>query len=47
MSGNQSRLEAIAKITNRAPKQCKMPEPLNEIWAKDVFNLSSMEDALS
>jgi glutamine synthetase len=47
MSGNQARLQAIAQITNRAPKQSKMPEPLNEIWAKDVFNLSSMEDALS
>jgi glutamine synthetase len=47
MSGNQSRLNAIAQITNREPKQSKMPKPLNKIWATDVFNLAAMEDALS
>ncbi|MFT4941787.1 MAG: glutamine synthetase [Paraglaciecola sp.] len=47
MSGNQSRLQAIAHITNREPKQSKMPESLNKIWAKDVFNLAAMEEALS
>lgn len=47
MSGNQSRLNAIAQITNREPKQSKMPKPLSKIWAADVFNLAAMEDALS
>lgn len=47
MSGQNARQEAISNITNRAPKQSKMPEPLSQIWAKDVFNLSAMEDALS
>lgn len=47
MSGNQSRLSAIAQITNREPKQSKMPKPLSKIWATDVFNLAAMEDALS
>jgi glutamine synthetase len=47
MSGNQARLQAIAYITNREPKQSKMPEALSKIWAKDVFNLAAMEEALS
>lgn len=47
MSGNQSRLNAIAEITNREPKQSKMPKALSKIWATDVFNLAAMEDALS
>ena len=46
MSENQARLQAIAHITNREPKQGKMPEPLSKIWAKDVFNLAAMEEAL-
>lgn len=47
MSGNESRLQAIANITNRAPKQCSKPAPLNEIWACDVFSLARMEESLS
>lgn len=47
MSGNQAREQAIAYITNREPKQSKMPESLSKIWAKDVFNLAAMEEALS
>ena len=47
MSGMTSRKNAITEITNRAPKPCKMPEPLNKIWATDVFNLAAMEEALS
>ena len=47
MSGNQTRLQAIDQITNRAPKSCKMTDPLKQIWATDVFNLQKMEDALS
>lgn len=47
MSGNEARLQAIAHITNRAPKECKKLEPLSQIWACDVFNLATMEEALS
>lgn len=47
MSGLTTRKNAITEITNRAPKQCEMPEPLNKIWATDVFGLAAMEEALS
>ena len=47
MSGNQTRLQAIDQITNRAPMSCNMTDPLKQIWATDVFNLQKMEDALS
>ena len=47
MSGNQTRLQAIDQITNRAPLSFEKTEPLNQIWATDVFNLDKMEDALS
>ena len=47
MSGNQTRLQAIDQITNRAPISCKMTDPLKQIWATDVFNLQKMEEALS
>jgi glutamine synthetase len=47
MSGNKSRMQAISQITNRAPKESKETAPLSEIWACDVFNLSTMEEALS
>ena len=47
MAGNQSRLDAISHITNRAPLSVSMPESMKDIWASDVFNLASMEEALS
>lgn len=47
MSGNQTRLNAIDQITNRAPLSCSMTDPLKDIWATDVFNLQKMEEALS
>jgi len=47
MSGNQTRLQAIEQITNRAPNLVSTPEPLSKIWAEDVFNLQKMEEALS
>ncbi len=47
MSRNEARVQAIQQITNRAPVSVKMPKPLSEIWACDVFNLASMEEALS
>lgn len=47
MSGNEARLKAIYQITNRAPTEVTFPEPLDKIWASDVFDLSKMEAALS
>ncbi|MBF0448515.1 MAG: glutamine synthetase III [Magnetococcales bacterium] len=47
MRGNQSRVQAISHITNRAQKKCGPTEPLSKIWACDVFNLTTMEDSLS
>jgi glutamine synthetase len=47
MSSNPSRLQAISQITNRAPKAYALPDPLIDIWASDVFNLATMEEALS
>lgn len=47
MSGNDSRLTAVSQITNRAPIAVKKPEPLDKIWATDVFNLAKMEEALN
>lgn len=47
MSGNQTRLQAIDQITNRAPMLVSTPEPLSKIWAEDVFNFQKMEQALS
>ncbi len=47
MSANETRLNAIAQITNRQPMLVASPEPLNEIWASDVYDLAKMEESLS
>lgn len=47
MSGNESRLTAIANINNRETMTVKKPESLDKIWATDVFNLARMEQMLS
>jgi len=47
MSGNETRLQAIYQITNRETTPVNQTEPLKEIWASDVFNLSTMEESLS
>jgi len=47
MSGNESRLLAVSEICKAAPMTVEMPQPLNKIWATDVFNLSTMEECLS
>ena len=47
MSGNASRLASISAITNAKPIEVEMPGPLSSIWASNVFNLASMEEALS
>ena len=47
MSSNQARAQAIAHITNHASRTYVPTEPLKDIWASDVFNLATMEEALS
>ena len=47
MTGSESRAQAIYQITNRTPLETKKTEPLSEIWATDVFNLDTMEEALA
>ena len=47
MSGNAARLQAIFEITNREPVTVSAPESLKDIWACDVFNIATMENALS
>ena len=47
MSGNETRLTAISQITNREKIAVKTPESLDKIWATDVFNLETMEQALN
>ncbi|MEM7433793.1 MAG: glutamine synthetase III [Myxococcota bacterium] len=48
MSGNEIRLQAINEVTNRGEvSNGSKPGPLSEIWGADVFNLATMEDALS
>lgn len=47
MSGNEARLQSILQITNREPAPVATTEPLTKIWACDVFNLATMEEALS
>jgi len=46
MSGNESRLQATYQITNREPMPPKAPEPLENLWATDVFNLAKMQAGL-
>ena len=47
MSGNASRLSAINAISNGTSIKTDMPDSLSSIWASDVFNLATMEEALS
>ena len=48
MSANETRLQAINEVTNRTEVPTGgPPKPLSEIWATDVFDLATMEDALS
>ncbi|MFT7130892.1 MAG: glutamine synthetase, partial [Gammaproteobacteria bacterium] len=47
MSGNEARVKAIFEITNCKPVDTKMTEPLNKIWASNVFGLQQMEESLS
>ncbi|MGB5283099.1 MAG: glutamine synthetase III, partial [Polyangiales bacterium] len=48
MSGNEIRLQAINEVTKRTEVPTgPPPRPLSEIWACDVFDLTTMEEALS
>ncbi|HEY7773778.1 MAG TPA: glutamine synthetase III [Marinagarivorans sp.] len=47
MTVSESRLLAINEITATPPLDVCMPEPLNSIWACDVFNLATMQECLS
>ncbi len=46
MSGNEARLQATFQITNRESMPPKEPEPLENLWATDVFNLAKMQGSL-
>ncbi len=46
MSGNELRAQAIASITNRNSDSHKLPGRLEDLWAKDVFTLSKMQESL-
>jgi glutamine synthetase len=46
MSGNNSRVQAIYQITNREIKLFNTPKRLEDMWAKDVFTLSKMQECL-
>lgn len=46
MSGNNSRVQAINQITNREIKSFNTPKRLEDMWAKDVFTLSKMQQCL-
>lgn len=46
MSGNNSRVQAIYQITNRETKPFNTPKRLEDMWAKDVFTLSKMQECL-
>ncbi|MFZ4640863.1 MAG: glutamine synthetase III [Nodosilinea sp.] len=46
MSGNELRAQAIASITNRNSDSHKLPGRLEDLWAKDVFTLSKMQECL-
>jgi glutamine synthetase len=47
MSSNQARTQAIHTISQRSPMDLGKTDPLNNIWACDVFNLATMEEKLS
>ena len=46
MSGNELRSQAIASIACRPKVSVNAPGRLEDLWAKDVFNLSKMQECL-
>ncbi|MFT4011333.1 MAG: glutamine synthetase III [Nocardioidaceae bacterium] len=47
MTANEVRQLAITEVLNRTPAETAEIRPLSEMWACDVFNLATMEEALS
>ena len=47
MTANEVRSVAITEVLNRTGVETAEIRPLSEIWATDVFNLDTMEEALS
>lgn len=47
MSANPGRQQAIQNVTNRTPIEVSPTELLGQIWSEDVFDLRTMEWALS
>ena len=47
MSSNFARMQAISAITNRVAEPVEATEPLEDIWATDVFTLTLMEEVLT
>ncbi len=47
MTANEVRNGAITEVLNRASAETAENRPLSETWACDVFNLATMEEALS
>ncbi|MBE9139497.1 glutamine synthetase III [Nodosilinea sp. LEGE 07088] len=46
MSGNELRAQAIATIAGRPKVSVNAPGRLEDLWAKDVFSLSKMQECL-
>lgn len=44
--GYEPRTQAIYQVTHRVPVAVKPPEPLEDLWATDVFSLSKMHACL-
>jgi len=46
MATFSARAQAVHDITNRPPTQGKLPDPLEKLWASDVFTLQKMKESL-
>jgi glutamine synthetase len=46
MTTLSARAQAVHDITNRQPMPGKLPEPLDKLWASDVFTLLKMKESL-
>ncbi|MGF1514587.1 MAG: glutamine synthetase III [Elainellaceae cyanobacterium] len=46
MSGYDARVQAVQNVVNRPPLPSKAPSSLADIWAENVFNLTTMQETL-
>ncbi len=46
MSGYDARVQAVQNVVNRPPLPAKAPSSLADIWAENVFNLTTMQETL-